>query len=89
MALVRLGSFDEVAEWAIKASARPNAHEHILGIAALCLSLAGRLPEAARYLGVIRRTLPGYTVADFLTAFRFDEETQAVFRSGAKRIALP
>jgi TolB-like protein/Flp pilus assembly protein TadD len=88
MALVRMGSFDEAAEWAIKASARPNAHEHILAIAALCLSLAGRIPEAVTYLSTIRRTLPAYHVANFLTAFRFDEETQALFRSGAKRIEL-
>ena len=26
MALVRLGRFDEAAEWAVKAAARPNAH---------------------------------------------------------------
>ena len=35
MALVRLGRFEEAADWAVKAAARPNAHAHILAIAAL------------------------------------------------------
>ncbi|HXW29517.1 MAG TPA: transcriptional regulator, partial [Xanthobacteraceae bacterium] len=45
MALVRLGQFEEAAEWAVKAAARPNAHQIILAIAAHCLALAGRLDE--------------------------------------------
>ena len=46
MALVRLGRFDEAAEWAVKAAARPNAHPHILAIAAYSLALAGSLDDA-------------------------------------------
>ena len=46
MALVRLGRFEEAADWGVKAAARPNAHAHILAIAALSLALAGRLDEA-------------------------------------------
>jgi hypothetical protein len=38
--------FGEAAEWALKAAARPNAHAHILGIAAYSLVLAERLDEA-------------------------------------------
>jgi hypothetical protein len=34
LALVRLGRFEEAAEWGVKAAARPNAHAHILAIAA-------------------------------------------------------
>ena len=30
MAHLRLGQFDEAADWAVKAAARPNAHAHIL-----------------------------------------------------------
>src|SRR5262249_52481957 len=33
MAHVRLGQFDQAAEWAVKAAARPNAHIIILAIA--------------------------------------------------------
>ena len=58
MALVRLGRFEEAAEWGVKAAARPNAHAHILAIAAFCLALAGRRDEARAQLAAIRRTLP-------------------------------
>jgi TolB-like protein/Tfp pilus assembly protein PilF len=46
IAHVRLGQFEEAAAWAIKAAARPNAHAHILSIAAHCLALTGRVEEA-------------------------------------------
>ena len=88
MALVRLGNFDEAATWGMKAAGRPNAHEHILAIAALCLALADRADDARAYLSAIRKKRPGYRVSDFLTAFRFDRETQTLFRTGAQRIGL-
>ena len=72
MALVRLKEFDQAAEWAIKAAARPNAHAHILGIAAYSLALAGQIEEARGYLATIRRALPRYGVEDLLTAMQFD-----------------
>ena len=34
LAHVRLGELEEAADWAVKATARPNAHAHILAIAA-------------------------------------------------------
>lgn len=40
MAPMQLGRHDEAADWALKAAARPNAHVHILGIAAHGLALA-------------------------------------------------
>ena len=86
MALVRLGRFEEAADWAVKAAARPNAHAHILAIAAYCLALAGRLDEARAYLAAIRKTLPHYRVDDFLTAMQFAPEGAALFREAAKRI---
>lgn len=85
MALVRQGRFEEAADWAVKAAARPNAHAHILAIAGHCLALANRGEEARQLAGLIRRTLPDYTSSDFLAAFRFDVETAALFRSGARR----
>jgi hypothetical protein len=87
MALVRLGRFEEAADWAIKAAARPNAHAHILGIAAYSLALASRDDEARAYLAAIHKTLPRYGVNDFLTAMQFSPEGAALFRKGAKRIA--
>ncbi len=47
MALMRLGRFDEAAEWGIKGAARPNAFATIIrAIAAYTLALAGRVDEA-------------------------------------------
>jgi DNA-binding SARP family transcriptional activator/TolB-like protein len=88
MALVRLGRFEEAAEWGVKAAARPNAHAHILAIAALSLALAGRLDEARSHLGLIHKEMPGYCVADFLVAMRFEPHGEKLFRDGAKRIGM-
>jgi DNA-binding SARP family transcriptional activator/TolB-like protein len=86
MALVRLGCFDEAAEWAVKASTRPNAHAHIHAIAAYALALAGRLDEARAKLGVVRTSLPHYDVDAFLTAMKFSAGDEAFFRNAAKRL---
>src|SRR5262245_16497716 len=86
MALVRLERFDEAAEWAVKAAARPNAHAHIRAIAAYSLALADRRDEARAYLAAIHKTLPHYGVEDFLTAMQFAPEGQKLFRLAAKRI---
>lgn len=86
MALVRIGRFDEAAEWGLKAAARPNAHAQILAIAAYSLVLAGRLDEARSYMATIRKTLPRYRVDDFLTAMQFAPETEVLIRKAAKAI---
>lgn len=86
MALVRLKQFDEAAEWGLKAAGRPNAHAHILAIAAYCLALAGRLEEARAQMAAIRKRFPGYRVDDFLTAMQFAPEGAELFREGARRI---
>ena len=86
MALIRLKRFEEAAEWGLKAAARPNAHAHVLAIAAYCLALAGRLVEARAHLARIHKAIPRYRVDDFLAAFHFEAEAAALFRKGAKRI---
>jgi DNA-binding SARP family transcriptional activator/Flp pilus assembly protein TadD len=88
MALVRLGRFEEAADWGVRAAARPNAHAHILAIAAFSLALAGRLDEARTYLAAIHKALPHYRVDDFLTAMQFAPEGEQLFRDGAKRIGM-
>ena len=87
MALIRLGRFDEAAEWGMKAAARPNAHAHIQAIAAYALALAERPDEARRYLSAIRRALPNYRVDDFLTAMQFAPADERVFRDAARTVA--
>jgi DNA-binding SARP family transcriptional activator/TolB-like protein len=88
MALVRLGRFDEAADWAVKAAARPNAHVHILAVAANCLALAGRIEEALTLRASIHKALPSYRIGNFLAAFRFSPDAEALFRAGARRIGL-
>jgi DNA-binding SARP family transcriptional activator len=88
MALVRLGRFEEAADCGVKAAARPNAHAHILAIAAFSLALAGRLDEARAHLAAIHKALPGYGVDDFLAAMRFAPEGEGLFREGARRAGL-
>ena len=88
MALVALGRFDEAADWGDKAAARPNAHAHILAIAAFSLALAGRLDEARAHLATIHKTRPRYGIDEFLAAFRYAPESAALFRKGAERLRL-
>jgi TolB-like protein len=88
MALVRLGRFEEAADYAVKAASRPNAHPHILGIAAFSLALAGSLAQARAWAATLRHAHPGYDIRDFLAAFRFDPNGAALFRKGAKRIGM-
>ena len=88
MALVRLGRFGEAADWAVKAASRPNAHPHILAIAAFSLALAGSLDQARAWARTLRRVHPGYGIGDFLGAFRFDPPGAALFRRGAKRLGM-
>lgn len=88
MAHVRLGQFKEAADWAVKAAARPNAHAHILGIAAYSLALAGSLNEARAHADALRKVVPGYSYDDFVTAFRFDPHGAALFRKGAQLMGM-
>ena len=88
LAHVRLEQFEEAADWAVRATARPNAHAHILAIATECLALAERHDEARGFVARIRSRLPRYGVEDFLRAFRFAPETQRMFRSGARKVGF-
>jgi DNA-binding SARP family transcriptional activator len=89
LSLARLGQHEEAAEWAIKAAARPNAHQHIQAIAAFTLSLAGRLEEANVYTAKIRARVPNYSLGDFLAAFRYSPDAAAMFTEAARRIGVP
>lgn len=88
LALVRLGRIEEAADWAVKAAMRPNAHVHILAIAAYCLAIADRVDEARGFLALIRKSHPAYRVGDFLAAFHLTDDAQALFRKGARRIGV-
>lgn len=87
-AYVRLGQFEEAAEWAIKAAARPNAHAHILAIAAHCLALIERIEEGRALTASIHKALPQYRSGDFLATFRFAPDLAELFRGAARRVGL-
>lgn len=88
IALLRLGREEEAADWAVRAAARPNAHLHIVAIAAQCLGMVDRLEEAQVLLAQIRKVQPEYRVDDFLGAFQFSQDAITQFRAGAKRIGF-
>jgi tetratricopeptide (TPR) repeat protein len=88
MALTRLGQYEEAADWGVKAAARPNAHQHIMAIAAFSLGLAGRIEEGSAYMAKIRARVPGYKFADFLAAFRCSPDAGALFAKGGRRVGM-
>jgi tetratricopeptide (TPR) repeat protein len=88
ISLARLGQYGEASDWAIKAAARPNAHQHIMAIAAFTLGLDGRMPEANEYKKKIRERVPNYSMADFLAAFRLAPEAADMFKRGAKKVGI-
>jgi TolB-like protein/uncharacterized protein YukE len=88
MALVRIGRFDEAADWAVKAASRPNAHAHVRAIAACSLALADRLDEARALFALIRTALPHYGFDDFRGAMQLAPEGEQLFRQGAMRIGM-
>jgi DNA-binding SARP family transcriptional activator/TolB-like protein len=88
VSLVRLGQFDEAADWAAKAAGRPNAHAHVRAVAAYCLALADRTDEAYAVVGSIRKTHPRYCFQDLLIATRPSPDIEALFRRAAERIGV-
>jgi TolB-like protein/DNA-binding SARP family transcriptional activator len=88
VAHVRLGEFEEAAEWAVRAAGRPNAHPHILAVAVECLSLANRREEARKLVARIRERAPSYTVEDCLDAYHFDRGTAELLRRCARQVGF-
>lgn len=88
IALVRMGRFEEAADWAVKAAARPNGQTHTSAGAAFCLALAGRLKEARAHLETVFRMQPHYGIDEFITATRLAPEAERLFRDGARRLGL-
>lgn len=65
------GRYDEGAGTLALAIRQPNAHYHVVAMAALCDILAGRDADARRNLGRLHEAVPGYGEGDFLRAFQF------------------
>lgn len=83
MALLRLGRYEEAAQWAVRSAARPNAHVHVLAIAMFCLALAGREQQARTVAAQVQRVHPGYGLADFGHAFKMGADLEGLVRKAA------
>lgn len=88
LAHLRLGQLEEAASWSAKAAVRPNAHGHILAIAAHCAALAERRDQARELAARVRARAPGYGVTELLRAFSFDPGTEQLFRRAARQLGL-
>ena len=88
MALMRLGRFEEAADFGVKAASRPNAHAHILAVAAFSLALDGRLDEGRAYVASIRKTRPQYGLDDYLKAYQFTLDDEKLFRGVAQHLSM-
>jgi DNA-binding SARP family transcriptional activator/TolB-like protein len=85
---LRLGEPELAADFALRAIARPNAHVHILAIAACTLVSARRHDEGRRLVARIRDQVASYDVERFIRAFRFEPDTEQLLRSSARRIGF-
>jgi hypothetical protein len=52
------------------------------------MALAGRIEEGKIFAATIRQSQPNFRIAEFLSAFSFSPDAEALFRKGAKQIAL-
>jgi DNA-binding SARP family transcriptional activator/TolB-like protein len=86
LALMRLGRYEEAADYGVRSAARPNAHVHIRATAMFCLAMAGRTGEAREYAAAIKRLHGDYRVEDFLQAFRLGPEIEVLLRKAADSI---
>ena len=87
-ALVRLGRYDEAAEWAMRAAREPNAHVQAHALSALILAVAGRLKDALREVDVVHRLRPTYTIDDFLSSYRVVGSEKSAYKTAARRIGI-
>lgn len=87
--LAQMGRFDEAVEWVVRAARQPNAHHHILAIAAYCTSLADRDDLAQDYLKRLRAVQPSYDASDFFQAFPIKQpEHIELIREGFRKAGM-
>jgi TolB-like protein/DNA-binding winged helix-turn-helix (wHTH) protein/tetratricopeptide (TPR) repeat protein len=73
--LALTGQYEQAAKLMAIAIRQPNAHFHMIGMAAVCDVLAGNADAARRDLGRLLKARPGYGVKDFLRAFQLQQPT--------------
>lgn len=71
--LTMAGEYDQGARLMAISIRQPNAHHHMVAMAAVCDALAGHQDAARRDLRRLLQARPGYGVTDFLRAFPFQQ----------------
>ncbi|HKD24435.1 MAG TPA: hypothetical protein VKC66_00745 [Xanthobacteraceae bacterium] len=87
-ALVRLGRTRKPLSGPTRAARKPNAHVQTHGLSALIMAIAGKLEDALREAGVVRRLRPNYTIDDFLFSYRVVGGEERAYRIAARRIGI-
>lgn len=83
------GRHARASDLAQLASVQPNAHVHIIAVAAACSALAGRRTSAEKHVARLRRVRPEYSSAEFFDAFPFQSPDHvAIFREGLAAAGL-
>jgi len=67
------GQYDEAAKLMTISVQQPNAHYHMVAMAAVCDVLAGNKEAARRGLGRLLEARPGYSAKEFLRAFQLQQ----------------
>jgi tetratricopeptide (TPR) repeat protein len=84
------GKHEEAAQLADQAARRPNAHYHILAIAALCHAMAGNRGLAQGHVRHLRDVRSEYSASEFLRVFPYQDAKQiALFRKTFRTLGLP
>ncbi|HET9832353.1 MAG TPA: hypothetical protein VFP91_11605 [Vicinamibacterales bacterium] len=67
------GQYDEAAKLMALSVRQPNAHFHMVAMAAVCDALAGNDDATRSDFGRLLEARPGYGAKDFLRAFPFQQ----------------
>lgn len=63
------GEYETAARFAARAAQQPNAHYHVVAIAAVCSIMSGQSQAAAELMQRLRAQRPNYSAQDYLKAF--------------------
>lgn len=79
------GRYERAADVMAQAIRQPNAHYHMVAMAAVCDALAGRDAGARRNLARLLEARPGYGKREFLRAFQFRQPAHTALIDDAFR----
>jgi hypothetical protein len=86
--LAMAGDYAQGAKLMTLATRQPNAHYHMVAMAAVCDALAGQEDAARRDLRRLRQARPGYGATEFLRAFPFQQPAHtSMIASAFRRLA--